>query len=115
MNRPGDPFSQEIKTIIRSIPSGRVASYGQIAAMAGNNRGARQVVRILHTCSKKDDLPWFRVVNKKGKISLAPGQGFEEQKALLESEGVAFDETDTIDMDRYLWCPPEHGIAGFKR
>ena len=100
-----DTYFQKIKDIIKSIPEGKVATYGQIAAYAGNPRGTRQVVWVLHSFSQKDNLPWHRVINKKGRISLKPGQGYEDQKALLEKEGVLFDRTDTIDFDQYLWRP----------
>ncbi len=96
-------LSQRIKDVIKKIPGGRVATYGQIAAMAGNPLAARQVVRILHSSSKRERLPWHRVVNSKGMISLQPGFGYEEQKALLTKEGVAFDEKDTIDFERFMW------------
>jgi len=96
-------FQREIINIIQSIPYGKVAMYGQIAAMAGNPRAARQVVRALHTSSEKENLPWHRVINGQGKISLPLGFGYEEQRTLLESEGVQFDENDRIDFARYLW------------
>ena len=98
-------FTQEVKDVTKKIPRGKVATYGQIAAYAGNPRGARQVVRILHSSSRKDKLPWHRVVNSKGKIALKPNYGFEIQKGLLRKEGVKFDDNDTIDFDRYLWSP----------
>lgn len=72
------PFTQDVVTIIRAIPAGRVATYGQIARLAGNPRAARQVVRILHSMSQAERLPWHRVVNAKGEIS----QGIEQQLAL---------------------------------
>ncbi|MFX1494230.1 MAG: MGMT family protein, partial [Promethearchaeota archaeon] len=59
-------FSQNIRELIKQIPYGRIATYGQIAAFAGNPRAARQVAWILHSCSKKDNLPWHRVINSKG-------------------------------------------------
>jgi len=99
-------FQEKVKDIIRNIPEGKVATYGLIAAMAGNPRAARQVVRILHTSSAKDNLPWHRVINSKGGISLKPGHGYEIQKGLLEREGIAFDADDIIDFDRYLWTEP---------
>ncbi len=102
-----DTFFQRIKDIIKNIPEGKVATYGQIAAYAGDPRGARQVVWVLRSSSQKDNLPWHRVINRKGRISLRPGQGYEDQKALLEEEGVTFDSTDTIDFDQYLWHPHE--------
>ena len=104
----GFSFSQKVKNIIRSIPRGKVATYGQIAAYAGNPRGARQVVRTLHSSTRKEKLPWHRVVNSKGKIALKPNYGYEIQKALLKKEDVEFDKNDTIDFHRYLWAPFEN-------
>jgi len=103
--RMTENFYQRVKEIIKAIPPGKVATYGQIAACAGNPRGARQVAWVLHASSRKDNLPWHRVVNSKGGISLEPNYGYEMQKALLEKEGVTFNDDDTIDFDRYLWRP----------
>ncbi len=97
-------FTQRVISLIKKIPKGRVATYGQIATMAGNPYGARQVVRVLHTCSEKEDLPWFRVINSKGTISLT-GEGYRVQRSLLEGEGVSFDSDSKIDFDRFLWKP----------
>lgn len=98
-------FTLLVIELIRAIPEGKVATYGGIAAMAGNPRAARQVVRILHTCSKKERLPWHRIVNKEGRISLKPFQGYEKQRQLLEHEGIEFDLGNRIDLENYLWCP----------
>ena len=98
-------FTLTVKKIIKEIPRGKVATYGLIAAHSGNPRAARQVARILHSSSKKDNLPWHRVVNRKGRISLKPAQGFEIQKQMLRREGVVFDGKNTIDLDVYLWQP----------
>ena len=95
-------FTDAVKRAIKSIPRGAVATYGQIAAISGNPRGARQVARILHSCSEKDKLPWHRVINGKGMISLAPGRGYEIQRAMLEQEGILFGINDKIDLDRFL-------------
>lgn len=100
-----ETFSDLVKDIIRNIPRGRVITYGLIATIAGNPRGARQVVRILHSCSESDDLPWHRVVNRSGAISLKPGHGYELQKSLLKREGVHFNSEDRIDLSRFLWSP----------
>ncbi len=100
-----NPFTSKVKKLIHKIPEGKVTTYGFIAAIAGNPQAARQVARILHSCSRKDNLPWFRVVNRDGKISLAPFNGYEVQKQLLEREGVVFAENDTIDFDTHLWLP----------
>jgi methylated-DNA-protein-cysteine methyltransferase-like protein len=98
-------FSENIKETLKMIPPGRVATYGQIAALAGNPRGARQVVRILHSCSKKDLLPWHRVINSKGAISLPKGGGYEEQLMKLLSEGIEVSATGKIELKRYQWNP----------
>lgn len=100
-----ESFTDRVKKVIKKVPRGRVATYGQIAAMAGNPRAARQVVRILHSSSRKDKLPWHRIINAKGGISLKPGQGYELQKSLLEKEGVVFGLGDLVDFDRFLWAP----------
>jgi len=97
-------YTQRVVEAIRGIPRGKVATYGQLAAMAGNPRGARQVVRVLHTLWEKERLPWHRVVNAKGTISLT-GAGFDEQKKLLEAEGVAVDGRGAIDLNEYQWRP----------
>jgi methylated-DNA-protein-cysteine methyltransferase-like protein len=100
-------FASHIISIIKRIPRGRVATYGQIAALAGNPRGARAVIWLLHSSSGKEKLSWHRVINSKGMISLRPGNGYEEQRALLEREGVQFDLYGRIDLDIYLWNPKE--------
>lgn len=100
-----DSFSRRVKELITRIPRGKVATYGQIAAYAGNPRAARQVVWILHSSSGKEKLPWHRVINSKGRISLKPNYGYEIQRELLRKEGIEFDENDTVDFGRYLWFP----------
>lgn len=105
------PFTAQVIELIRAIPEGKVATYGGIAAMAGSPRGARQVVRILHTCSRTENLPWQRVVNREGKIALKPFQGYEEQQAMLEAEGIEFGLSSTIDLQHFLWQPSSEEIA----
>ena len=80
-------FTEQVVQIIKSIPSGRVMTYGQIAAYAGNPRGARQVSRILSSMSNKHQLPWQRVINSKGGISLTGEPGFA-QGDIISSEGI---------------------------
>ena len=99
------PFTQKIIEAIRAIPEGSVSTYGDIAALAGNRRGARQVARVLHSCSDKESLPWHRVINREGRISLGEFQGYDRQKSLLLAEGVRFDGADRIDLDRFRWRP----------
>jgi methylated-DNA-protein-cysteine methyltransferase-like protein len=97
-------FTQRVVEAIKSIPRGKVATYGQIAAMAGNPRAARQVVRVLASLSAKEGLPWHRVINSKGTISLS-GAGFDEQKARLEAEGAVVDGRGAVDLKKYQWRP----------
>ena len=80
-------FTEEVLEIIKMIPHGKVMTYGQIAAYAGNPRGARQVSRILHSMSSAYNLPWHRVINSKGSISLTGEAGFT-QGSMLSSEGI---------------------------
>ncbi len=96
-------MTEEIIRVIKSIPRGRVATYGQVARLAGYPNSARQVVRVLHTCSGKYGLPWQRVVNARGEIALSIYNGADEQKALLEAEGVKFRSECLIDLKHYQW------------
>lgn len=98
-------FSEKVIELIRSVPHGRVCTYGQIALMAGNPKAARQVSYILHSCSKKENLPWHRIIGKSGKISIKQFEGYEMQKHLLECEGIEFDLNGKINMKLYLWNP----------
>ena len=99
-------FTLKVKNLIRQIPAGKVATYGLIAALAGNPRAARQVAWILHSSSSADKLPWHRVVNRNGKISLRPLEGYEIQKQRLLQEGIVFAANDVVDFNRYLWQSP---------
>ena len=92
--------SRRIIEIIRSIPRGHVLSYGAVARRAGLANGARQVSRILHTSSEKHDLPWHRVVNSRGAISLT-GEAQDVQRALLQSEGIQFGPDNRINLAEY--------------
>jgi len=96
-------FTEKVIRIISNIPAGKVLSYGSIAVLAGNPRGARQVSWILSSMSGKYKLPWHRVINSMGKISLRDPFAREEQKARLESEGIVFSRNDIIDFSIYFW------------
>ena len=96
-------FTQSVIEIIKRIPEGKVCTYGRIGLMAGQTNGARQVTRILHTMSRTHDLPWHRVINTYGFISLPKHSGYDEQKTRLQREGVAFDEKDRVDLEKFLW------------
>ncbi|MFC4779174.1 MGMT family protein [Paenibacillus sp. GCM10023252] len=104
------PFTERVVAIIKSIPAGQVASYGQIAELAGSRRGARQVVRILHSMSMKYDLPWHRVVNSKGEIAVADEEARDTQVYRLEQEGVYVDHLNRVDLEACRFIP-SHDIV----
>ncbi|WP_335871752.1 MGMT family protein [Bacillus sp. 2205SS5-2] len=95
------PFTEKVIEIIREIPEGKVMTYGQIAAFAGSPRAARQVVRILHSMSKKQHLPWHRIINAKGQIALQDEEAYHEQVMNLESEGVKVGLHGQVDLLKY--------------
>ena len=94
-------FTKRVIHILKDIPSGTVMTYGQVAAAAGSPRGARQVVRVLHSMSEKHHLPWHRVINAQGEISFIEGN----QRELLEAEGVKFRLNGKVDLNVYRWFP----------
>ncbi|MEN4010507.1 MAG: MGMT family protein [Chloroflexota bacterium] len=94
--------NQRIFALVRQIPAGKVASYGQIARIVGQGVSARQVGYALASLRSATDVPWQRVINAQGRISL-PGVGGAIQKKLLLEEGIEFDENDRVDFDRYGW------------
>lgn len=97
-------FSKKVISTIKKIPKGKVATYSQIAKLAGNPQGTRGVVWILHSQSSSQDLPWHRVINAKGKISF-PEMSSQElrQKTLLIKEGIEFKQGGIIDLKVYQW------------
>ena len=97
-------LSERIAAAVRAIPRGRVATYGQIAAFAGAPGASRRVAWLLHSSSRTRRLPWHRVINSSGGISLPRGGGYELQRSLLESEHVTFRD-GRVDLRRYLWKP----------
>jgi methylated-DNA-protein-cysteine methyltransferase-like protein len=97
------PFTSRVIAVLRAISRGKVATYGQVAALAGNPSGARQVARILHALSGKEALPWHRVIGGGGRISLPRGAGYDQQKKLLAKEGVAVGPKGSVDISRYSW------------
>ncbi|MEC9484739.1 MAG: MGMT family protein [Candidatus Izemoplasma sp.] len=94
-------FTEDVIHIIQMIPKGYVMTYGQIAALAGQPRSARQVSRILHGMSEKYHLPWHRVINSQGKISLSGEMG-NRQKNLLLQEGIVFNK-QRISLKKYQY------------
>jgi methylated-DNA-protein-cysteine methyltransferase-like protein len=96
-------FTQDVIKIIQQIPVGKVLTYGKIAKLAGNPRAARQVSWLLHSSTKKYNLPWHRVINSQGKIALKSEDGKDYQQILLEKEGIEFVEKNKLDLKKYLW------------
>lgn len=88
---------------VRDIPPGRVASYGQVAALV-EGCGPRQVGYALHALPDAHDVPWHRVLNARGGISL-PGEAGARQRRRLEAEGVAFDARGRVELGRFGWEP----------
>ncbi len=91
-----ESFTRRVIEILKKIPEGQVTSYGAVAAMAGSPMAARQVVRILHSSSGKYNLPWHRVINSRGYITIKDPEGFNEQKIRLEMEGVFSDKQGKV-------------------
>ena len=109
-----DEFNQKVWALVRQIPAGKVSTYGRIAALlppppgmdikAYLAFGARWVGGAMAACPQ--DVPWQRVINSQGKVSLRPGSGGAHQRELLETEGVEFDERDRVDLNIYAWTGP---------
>ena len=93
--------SARIIKAIRAVPKGRVSCYRDIALAAGLPNGARQVVWVLHSMSKKYRLPWHRIIRADGTIALSNCQGGDLQAQLLLEEGVAVTKTGRVNMRRY--------------
>jgi methylated-DNA-protein-cysteine methyltransferase-like protein len=95
-----------IYEVVKRIPPGKVATYGQIARLAGLPGQARQVGYALHNLPSGSDVPWQRVINRKGRISF-PEDSVEwnMQKSILRSEGIHFDLQNNISLSRYKWRP----------
>ena len=110
-----DEFNRQVWEIVRLVPPGKVTTYGFIAGLipppggmdaSGYHAwGARWVGSAMATCPP--DVPWQRVVNAQGKISLRPGSGGQNQRDLLEDEGVEFSSAERIDLKMYAWSGPD--------
>lgn len=98
-----NPAYEMIWQVVGAIPSGKVATYGQISELAGIPGGARMVGRCLSQLPRDSRLPWFRVVNASGKISLPVGsEGYQKQLALLQEDGVAV-LNGRISLAKFRW------------
>jgi len=117
--RRSSAFAASVYRVVRAIPRGRIMTYGQIAALIPPSPGidlrayehvkARWVGYAMAACP--EDVPWQRVVNSRGRISLRGGEGPEVQRLLLMDEGVVFGETGQIDLARFAWEPEPEWYA----
>lgn len=99
-------FYNRVYDLVRKIPPGKIASYGQIAAMIGSPQAARTVGYALNALRSGEvfpPVPWHRVINYKGMISLPPGGGFEIQRDLLADEGIEADDNQVYSFQHFGW------------
>ena len=100
------PSYERIYQAIRRIPKGRVATYGQIAALVGMPGHARQVGYALNALPGDRNVPWHRVINARGEVSPRSDADSEPiQRALLELEGIVFEENARVSLERFRWRP----------
>jgi methylated-DNA-protein-cysteine methyltransferase-like protein len=103
---PGSESYRRIYSVVRRIPRGRVATYGQVARLAGLPGCARQVGYALHALDDESSVPWQRVINARGEVSPRAEPGMDGvQRQILEREGLVFDARGRIDLERYVWRP----------
>ncbi|MFN2382983.1 MAG: MGMT family protein [Gemmatimonadota bacterium] len=104
---PSSSFYDAVYAMVRRVPRGRVTTYGHIAALCGKPRAARTVGWALHALPDDADVPWHRIINTQGGISIArAGLPPQLQRALLEAEGIEFGALDRVDLRRYGWAGP---------
>ncbi len=96
---------QKIYVVVRQIPYGKVATYGQVADLAGYYGKARVVGYALYQVDPASDIPWQRVVNIKGEVSYSTAREGADyvQRNILEQEGIVFNSNGKIDLDKYRW------------
>jgi len=103
-------FFERVYIVVRMIPRGKVASYGQIATYLGHPRAARTVGWALHGIPQGSDVPWQRVINAKGRITISGAEySASLQRELLEEEGIVFGPDERVDMSVYRWDGPDWG------
>ena len=102
MGKNKSDLYKKIYKIVKNIPKGKVSTYGQIGKMIGCS--PRVIGYAMHSVSSEDEVPWQRVINSKGMISFPEGtQGYDEQRAILEAEGIVFNENGKIDLKKFGW------------
>ena len=105
-------FFEEVYSLVKMIPEGKVATYGQIARLIGQPRKAKIVGWALHSNPYRGIVPCHRVVNRNGQLSGAFAfGGMEQQRKLLEAEGIGFNEDGTIDLGKHSWKPEFEKIS----
>lgn len=104
-----NPFTKRVLEIVKSIPRGKVLTYGQVGLLAGAPRSARQVGRILY--ARGHTVPWQRVINRYGGLSTYKIGSGHTQRMLLEQEGVAFTSDGMVELARHQWRPSARTIA----
>ena len=105
--RPGRDFTERVWALVRRVPRGRAVSYGGVAALLGTPRAARGVGTALSALPADTDVPWWRVVNRNGQISIKGDPGVAAlQRRLLAREGVRFDAAGRLDWERFGWRGP---------
>ena len=103
-------FNHRIWQVVTMIPPGKVATYGDVARHAGLAKAARRVGLALRQLPSNTTIPWHRVLNSQGKISLPAGSASQySQRERLESEGVVFKGAINLDLKKYRWLPGESG------
>ena len=105
MSSERDERYARIYAMIDSIPRGKVASYGQVAREAGLPGRARMVARALRLLPPDTRLPWHRVLSADGRVAPRPGAGYALQRKRLRAEGLRFDRTGRVDLERHGWQP----------
>lgn len=104
MAKPLSEFTKQVIRLIKSVPKGKVATYGQIGKLAGRAKGSRAVCQVLAKHGTSHKLPWFRIINSQGRIAFKTGtKHFNTQKGLLQKEGVAFIGAGRVDLSKFQW------------
>lgn len=111
--RRDDTFYERVYAFVRTVPPGRVVTYGQVAVELGAPSAARAVGYALYFLPKPNDVPWWRVINARGAISYkGRGSSADLQRELLVGEGVVFGKDERVDLRVFRWWP---GGAGEQR
>lgn len=110
-----ETFYDQVYALVRQVPAGSVVTYGQVAVLLGSPAAARAVgyaLSYLPSSEQGGDVPWWRVINARGEISLkGRGAAAELQRQLLESEGIRFSKEGRVALGDYRWWPGEDAPA----